>query len=147
MRSFPGSRRFPRNGAARCWRRAGLVHVLVEDTSARYSRTGWDISAALSATVGEIEAAGHGTLAGTVHTHPAGVPDPSCTDIATTRDALGLNPHLDEQLIAIVTDGTPREHDLPVGSRHRIVPARAAPEPHRAAVPGPGPGHGGPPHG
>ena len=98
----------------------GLVHLLVEDSSARYSRTSWDISAALSATVGEIEAAGHGTLAGTVHTHPAGVPDPSGTDIATTRDALGLNPHLDELLIAIVTEGTPREHDLPAGPRHRM---------------------------
>ena len=81
----------------------GLVHLLVEDSSARYSRTSWDISTALSVTVGEIEAAGHGTLAGTVHTHPAGVPEPSSTDIATTRDALGLNPHLGELLIAIVT--------------------------------------------
>ena len=98
----------------------GLVHLLVEDSSARYSRTSWDISAALSATVGEIEAAGHGTLAGTVHTHPSGVPEPSSADIATTRDALGLNPHLGELLIAIVTEGTPREHDLPVGSRHRM---------------------------
>ena len=98
----------------------GLVHLLVEDSSARYSRTSWDISTALSVTVGEIEAAGHGTLAGTVHTHPAGVPEPSSTDIATTRDALGLNPHLGELLIAIVTEGTPREHDLPVGSRHRM---------------------------
>jgi ThiF family/Prokaryotic homologs of the JAB domain len=97
-----------------------LVHLLVEDTSARYSRTSWDISAALSATVGEIEAAGHGTLAGTVHTHPTDAPDPSSTDIATTSDALGLNPHLDELLIAIITDGTPREHDLPVGPRHRM---------------------------
>ena len=98
----------------------GLVHLLVEDSSARYSRTSWDISAALSATVGEIEAAGHGTLAGTVHTHPPGVPEPSSADIATTRDALRLNPHLGELLIAIVTEGTPREHDLPVGSRHRM---------------------------
>lgn len=98
----------------------GLVHLLVEDSSARYSRTSWDISIALSAAVGEIEAAGHGTLAGTVHTHPAGVPEPSSTDIATTRDALGLNPHLGELLIAILTEGTPREHDLPVGSRHRM---------------------------
>lgn len=98
----------------------GLLHLLVEDSSARYSQTTWDISAALSATVGEIEAAGHGTLAGTVHTHPAGVPDPSSTDIATTRDALGLNPHLDELLIAIATEGTPREHDLPVGPGHRM---------------------------
>ena len=83
----------------------GLVHLLVEDTSARYSRASWDISAALSATVGELEAAGHGTLAGTVHTHPAGVPDPSGTDIATTRDALRLNPHLSELVIAVVTEG------------------------------------------
>ena len=100
----------------------GLLHLLVEDSSARYSQTTWDISAALSATVGEIEAAGHGTLAGTVHTHPAGVPEPSSTDIAITRDALGLNPHLGELLIAIVTEGTPREHDLPVGSCHRMSP-------------------------
>ncbi len=98
----------------------GLVHLLVEDSSARYSQTSWDISTALSATVGEIEAAGHGTLAGLVHTHPPGIPEPSSTDIATTRDALGLNPHLGELLIAIVTEGTPREHDLPVGSRHRM---------------------------
>ena len=98
----------------------GLVHLLVEDSSARYSQTSWDISTALSATVGEIEAAGHGTLAGLVHTHPPGIPEPSSTDVATTRDALGLNPHLGELLIAIVTEGTPREHDLPVGSRHRM---------------------------
>ena len=98
----------------------GLVHLLVEDSSARYSQTSWDISTALSATVGEIEAAGHGTLAGLVHTHPPGIPEPSSTDIATTRDALGLNPHLGELLIAIVTEGTPREHDLPVGPRHRM---------------------------
>ena len=90
--------------------------------------------------MGEIEAAGHGTLAGTVHTHPAGIPEPSSTDIATTRDALGLNPHLGELLIAIVTEGTPREHDLPVGSRPPDVPARAPPEPHRAAVAWPGSG-------
>ncbi len=98
----------------------GLVHLLVEDTSARYSRASWDISAALSATVGQLEAAGHGILAGTVHTHPAGVPDPSSTDIATTRDALRLNPHLDELVVAVVTEGTPREHDLPVGPGHRM---------------------------
>jgi molybdopterin/thiamine biosynthesis adenylyltransferase len=98
----------------------GLVHLLVEDTQARYSRASWDISSALSATVGELEAAGHGTLAGTVHTHPAGNPDPSATDIATTRDALGLNPHLGQLVIAVVTEGAPREHDIPVGPDHRM---------------------------
>jgi len=97
-----------------------LVHLLVEDTSARYSRASWDISAALSATVGQLEAAGHGILAGTVHTHPAGIPDPSGTDTATTRDALQLNPHLGELMIAVVTEGAPREHDLPIGPGHRM---------------------------
>ena len=97
-----------------------LIHLLVEDTSARYSRASWDISAALSKTVGQIEAAGHGTLAGTVHTHPAGIPDPSVTDVATTRAALELNPHLSRLVIAVVTKGAPREHDLPVGPGHRM---------------------------
>jgi molybdopterin/thiamine biosynthesis adenylyltransferase len=97
-----------------------LIHLLVEDTSAHYSRASWDISAALSTTVGEIEAAGHGTLAGTVHTHPAGIPDPSGTDVATTRDALELNSHLGWLVIAVVTEGAPREHDLPVGAYNRM---------------------------
>jgi molybdopterin/thiamine biosynthesis adenylyltransferase/proteasome lid subunit RPN8/RPN11 len=109
----------PERGAA-LLATGGLIHLLVEDTSARYSRASWDISAALSETVAEIEAAGHGTLAGTVHTHPAGVPDPSGTDIATTRDALELNPHLGWLVIAIVTKGAPREHDLRVGPDHRM---------------------------
>jgi molybdopterin/thiamine biosynthesis adenylyltransferase len=98
----------------------GLIHLMLEDTAARYSGASWDISAALSATVGELEAAGHGILAGTVHTHPAGVPDPSGTDIATTRDALRLNPHLGELVIAVVTEGASREHDLPIGPGHRM---------------------------
>jgi molybdopterin/thiamine biosynthesis adenylyltransferase len=98
----------------------GLMHLMLEDTAARYSGASWDISAQLSATVGELEAAGHGTLAGTVHTHPAGVPDPSATDIATTRDALRLNPHLSELVIAVVTEGASREHDLPIGPDHRM---------------------------
>ncbi len=97
-----------------------LLHLLVEDTSGRYSRVSWDISAELSAAVGDLEAAGHGTLAGTVHTHPAGIPDPSGTDIATMRQALDLNPHLGRLVIAVVTEGAPREDDLPVGERHRM---------------------------
>jgi molybdopterin/thiamine biosynthesis adenylyltransferase len=109
----------PERGAA-LLAAGGLNHLLVEDTSARYSLASWDISAALSETVGQIEAAGHGTLAGTVHTHPAGIPDPSGTDIATTRHAMKLNPHLGELVIAVVTEGSPREHDLPVGPDHRM---------------------------
>ena len=97
-----------------------LLHLLVEDTSGRYSGASWDISAELSATVGELEAAGHGMLAGTVHSHPVGIPDPSGRDIATTEKALDLNPHLGQLLIAVVTEGAPRERDLPVGERHRL---------------------------
>jgi molybdopterin/thiamine biosynthesis adenylyltransferase len=97
-----------------------LLYLLVEDTSGRYSGVSWDISSELSAAVGQLEAAGHGTLAGTVHTHPAGVPDPSGTDVATMRHALDLNPHLDHVVIGVVTEGFPREHDLPVGERHRM---------------------------
>ncbi len=109
----------PERGAA-LLATGGLIHLLVEDTSARYSRASWDISAALSETVSEIEAAGHGTLAGTVHTHPDGIPDPSGTDMATTRDALELNPHLGGLVIAVVTEGAPRDYDLPVGPDHRM---------------------------
>src|SRR5580692_5505534 len=54
----------------------GLVHLLIEDDVADYSGASWDISAPLSETVGKLEKAGHGTLVGTVHTHPAGVSDP-----------------------------------------------------------------------
>ncbi len=97
-----------------------MLHLLVEDTSGRYSGASWDISAELSAVVGQLESAGHGTLAGTVHTHPAGVPDPSGTDIATMRHTLDLNPHLTHVVIAVVTEGLPREHDLAVGERHRM---------------------------
>jgi molybdopterin/thiamine biosynthesis adenylyltransferase len=97
-----------------------LLHLLVEDSSGRYSQASWDISAQLSATVGEVETARHGTLAGTVHTHPSSTPDPSCTDIATTSEALELNLHLGQLVIAVVTEGTPREHDLAVDTRHRM---------------------------
>lgn len=99
----------------------GLLHLLIEDTSGSYSGASWDISKDLSVTVGELEIAGHGQLAGTVHTHPAGIPDPSGPDIATTRDALDLNPHMSQLLIAVVTEGQPRPSDLPVGSRHKMA--------------------------
>ena len=55
-----------------------------------------------------------------MHTHPAGIPDPSGTDVATTRNTLELNPHLGRLVIAVVTKGAPREHDLPVGPDHRM---------------------------
>ena len=98
----------------------GLLHLVVEDNCGRYTRTSWDISAELSTAVGRLEESGHGTFAGTVHTHPSTLPDPSSTDIATTREALRRNAHLDGLLIAVVTAGTPREHDLRLGVQHRM---------------------------
>ena len=55
-----------------------LLYLLVEDTVGRYSQASWDISAQLSATIGEMEAVGHGTLAGTVS-------DPSRRDKGPVR--------------------------------------------------------------
>lgn len=98
----------------------GLVHLLVEDDVGDYSGASWDISTELSETVGALEEAGHGTLAGTVHTHPAGVSDPSGTDVVTMREALEINPHLDALIIAVVTEGSPRTYDMPVGEHHRM---------------------------
>lgn len=97
-----------------------LTHLLVEDTDGRYTAASWDISQALVSAVRQVEAAGHGTLIGTVHTHPPGVPDPSGTDVRTTTQALNMNPHLSELLVAVVTEGRPRSHDLPVGPAHRM---------------------------
>src|SRR5664280_1381478 len=98
----------------------GLVHLLVEDTQGCYSGASWDISAGLSNAVGVLEREGHGVLFGTVHTHPAGIPDPSGTDVKTTTEALALNPHLKELLIAVVTAGEPRDDDLSIGKHHRM---------------------------
>lgn len=97
-----------------------LVHLLVEDTFGEYSSASWDISHELAEAVGAVEAAGHGLLIGTCHTHPLGVPDPSPTDVQTTIHALELNPHLAELLIAVVTEGRPRAHDIAIGAAHRM---------------------------
>ncbi|WP_176741443.1 ThiF family adenylyltransferase [Streptomyces sp. LUP30] len=97
-----------------------LIHLFVEDTHGRYSAASWDISAQLSQTVGILERAGHGRLTGTVHTHPAGVPDPSPTDIRSTKKMLEINPHLDQMLIAVVTSGSPRALDVDLGAGFRM---------------------------
>lgn len=113
------ARRMPERGGA-LFAVDGLVHLFVEDTAGRYSRASWDISARLSDTVGQVERAHHGTLAGTVHSHPASVPDPSSQDSATMAAALDLNPHLDELVVAVLTEGEPRPFDVAVGPRHRL---------------------------
>lgn len=97
-----------------------LVHLFVEDTAGRCSGTSWDISAELSSTVGLLEQGAHGILAGTVHSHPSGLPDPSASDVRTTSDALEMNSHLGALLIGVITAGRPRQHDLAVGSDHRM---------------------------
>jgi molybdopterin/thiamine biosynthesis adenylyltransferase len=98
----------------------GTVHLLVGDTKGTYGPTSWDISKELSNAVGQVEAGSHGTLMGTVHSHPRGFADPSGTDVATTTKALDLNPHLDDLVIAIVTEGTPRELDVAISATHRM---------------------------
>ena len=109
----------PEHGGA-LFEAGGLVHLFVDDTSGRYSRASWDISPELSEVVGVLERRGHGALAGTVHSHPAGIADPSGTDIRTTAHALRMNPHLHRLVIAVVTQGRPRSYDLPIGKTHRM---------------------------
>jgi molybdopterin/thiamine biosynthesis adenylyltransferase len=98
----------------------GLAHLLVEDDFGSYSPASWDISGELSHAVGEVETAGYGRLMGTVHTHPAGVCDPSGQDVRTTTKALEMNPHLDELLICVVTRGKPRDLDVPLPGGQRM---------------------------
>ncbi|MGE3288171.1 MAG: ThiF family adenylyltransferase [Pseudonocardia sp.] len=98
----------------------GLVHHFVEDTHGDYTAASWDISPALSAALAVVESAGHGVLAGTCHSHPSGVADPSGTDLVTTDTALRINSHLEELWIAVLTEGEPRPTDLAVGPGHRL---------------------------
>lgn len=98
----------------------GTAHLLLSDSRGQYSRSSWFISREISEAVGILEGAGRGQLIGTVHSHPQGVPDPSHQDVSTTTKALDLNPHLTELLIAIVTQGTPRELDVHIGDQHRM---------------------------
>jgi molybdopterin/thiamine biosynthesis adenylyltransferase len=103
----------------------GLVHHLVEDVDGAYTGVSWDISAQLTRRVRDAESSGRGTLAGTVHTHPRGSPDPSSQDLRATARQLDANPHLDSLALCVVTEGTPRPGDLPVGRRHRMSVHRA----------------------
>ncbi len=95
-------------------------HLLLSDTFGTYGPASWLISSELSTAIGRMEARGHGTLLGTVHSHPAGVLDPSGPDVSTTAHALAMNPHLDQLIIAVVTAGAPREFDVPLGSLYRM---------------------------
>ncbi|MFI2369883.1 HesA/MoeB/ThiF family protein [Streptomyces sp. NPDC018833] len=97
-----------------------LLYLLVEDSHGQYTGASWYISGELSQTIARLEAAAHGTFAGTVHTHPDGVPDPSAPDVSTTGKTLARNSHLDALVIAVVTVGPPRADDLPVGGQHRM---------------------------
>ncbi|MDR1635588.1 MAG: ThiF family adenylyltransferase [Bifidobacteriaceae bacterium] len=98
----------------------GTCHLFVADTFGDYSVASWIISHEVSTAVGIIEERGAGTLMGTVHSHPAGVPDPSGPDVSTTTQALDLNPHLDDLIIAIVTKGRARACDLQIAATHRM---------------------------
>lgn len=98
----------------------GTAHLLVSDNFGAYTQASWLISRELSDAVGVLESQSRGLLMGTVHSHPAGIPDPSGPDVATTSKALDLNPHLDQLWIAVVTAGEPRELDVAIGDHHRM---------------------------
>lgn len=94
-----------------------LLHHLVVDERGGFTSASWDISADLTDRIQEAEARGIGQLAGTVHTHPGGVRDPSDQDARSTARALDANSHLDQLVVAIVVRGAPRPTDCPVGSQ------------------------------
>lgn len=98
----------------------GLIHHLVEDLDGIYTGVSWDISPQLTARVRNAESSGRGVLAGTVHTHPRSTPDPSSQDLRATARQLDANPHLDSLALCVVTEGKPREGDIPIGSAHRM---------------------------
>lgn len=98
----------------------GTAHLLVEDDFGDYGAAHWDISEELSEAVGALELRGRGQLLGTVHTHPSGVSDPSGQDLRTMANAMRLNPHLDQLLICVVTEGRPRPTDLAIPGGHRM---------------------------
>lgn len=98
----------------------GTAHLLVEDDFGDYGAAHWDISKELSEAVGILELKGLGQLIGTVHTHPSGVWDPSGQDVQTMTNAMELNPHLDQLLVCVVTEGRPRATDLAIAGGHRM---------------------------
>lgn len=119
----------PERGAA-LLAAGGLVHRIVEDAHGEYTGVSWTISAELTLDVQRLEQTGLGRLAGTVHTHPAGTPDPSHPDLLASARLLDANPHLDSTLIAVVTRGHPRDFDLPIGPGHRMSLHLARRQPH-----------------
>lgn len=98
-----------------------LNHLLLEDDTADYTPASWLISDDLSQALGVTEGAGLGNTSGTVHSHPDSCPDPSGRDVITMTHTLEANPHLTTLVIAIVTHGTPRPTDLPLGPAHRMA--------------------------
>lgn len=117
-----------------------LVHLFIEDDAAVYTAASYDISAEISQALAVVAERRAGQLAGTVHSHPRGVADPSTTDFATMTQALRINPHLDRLAIAIITEGAPRPTDVAITPTHRMsmhVVQRAADgtiEPARATI-------------
>ena len=110
----------PERGGALLAGPDGVARLLLEDDCGTYSPASWDISPQLTGAVGELEEGGELVLCGTVHSHPAGMPDPSSTDVRTMTHTLELNPHLDRMIVLVLTKGAPRDGDLAVGTAHRL---------------------------
>lgn len=97
----------PERGGALLAGPDGVARLLLEDDCGTYSPASWDISPQLTGAVGELEEGGELVLCGTVHSHPAGMPDPSSTDVRTMTHTLELNPHLDRMIVLVLTKGRP----------------------------------------
>lgn len=102
-----------------------MLFGFVEDHDGDYTGVSYDPSAQITEHVQRLEDLQIGFLAGTVHTHPAGIMDPSGPDRYATERLLELNHKMTQTYVAIMTKGQPlRPHDV-AASGHRVAVHRA----------------------
>jgi hypothetical protein len=95
--------------------------LAVDDDRAETTAISWALSEELRALVPELESAGLGTFAGTVHAHPGSLAVASPHDIEATAQILSRNPHLDALLVLVVSQGRPNsDNQLALGRGHRL---------------------------
>lgn len=97
-----------------------LFHTFVDDEHGRYSDSHWDVSDEVVELCVKLQKRSFGVYGGQVHSHPAGVPDPSTADRELMKDALSRNPGREFLLLPVVTVGTPRPGDVAIGLTHRM---------------------------
>ena len=92
--------------------------VLLDDDHGQYSAAHWDVSDAVVALATQAQRAGCGFYVGQIHSHPAGVLDPSGPDRRLMEKALINNVRADVLMVPIISEGTAREGDIQLTDEH-----------------------------